>query len=287
MLYRIRCATDPWLSDITAYIFAVDELGGGKLWLLLHRSQGRLCRHHPPPRTKKQEMIAKAMTSHNIRRLANYLLRVGDDDWKEKTRPQIILSNYIELGGDGSDITSTINAINHLRGTNKVLHIAIAHPNCDMAKVAEIGEEKLINELIDGLCARGINLRDTAFAVVRHEDKDSHIDYHLLAASTDLNGKAINDSYIGRTAMHIANEISQKYGLSLNKRRGMYKAPQREIQRNDYTQSIVIDAADALGAMLNPQIDDYQEEQMEIELQTRIRNETKTRKKKKHKGLRW
>ena len=28
MLYRIRCATDPWLSDITAYIFAVDELGG-------------------------------------------------------------------------------------------------------------------------------------------------------------------------------------------------------------------------------------------------------------------
>lgn len=28
MLYCIRCATDPWLSDITAYIFAVDELGG-------------------------------------------------------------------------------------------------------------------------------------------------------------------------------------------------------------------------------------------------------------------
>lgn len=260
--------------------------GGGKLWLLLHCSQRRLRRHHPPPHTKKQEMIAKAMTSHNIRRLANYLLRVGDDEWKEKTRPQIILSNYIELGGDGSDITSTIKAINDLRGTNKVLHIAIAHPNCDMAKVADIGEEKLINELIDGLCARGINLRDTAFAVVRHEDKDSHIDYHLVAASTDLNGKAINDSYIGRTAMHVANEISQKYGLSLNKRRGVYEAPQREIQRNDYTQSIVIDAADALGAMLNPQIDDYQEEQLEIELQTRVRNETKARKKKKQKGLR-
>ena len=28
MLYRIRCATDPWLSDITAYIFAVDALWG-------------------------------------------------------------------------------------------------------------------------------------------------------------------------------------------------------------------------------------------------------------------
>ena len=231
-------------------------------------------------------MIAKAMTSHDIRRLANYLLRVGDDEWKEKTRPQIILSNYIDLGGDGSDIASTIKAINNLRHTDKVLHIAIAHPNCDMAKVAEIGEERLINELIDGLCARGINLRDTAFAVVRHEDKDNHIDYHLVAASTDLNGKAINDSYIGGRAMYVANEISQKYGLSLNKRRGVYEAPQREIQRNDYTQSIIIDAADALGAILNPQIDDYQEEQMEIELQTRVRNETKARKKKKQKGLR-
>ncbi len=161
-------------------------------------------------------MIAKAMTSYDIRRLANYLLRVGDDDLKEKTRPEIILSNYIELGGDGSDITSTIRAINRLRGTNKVLHIAIAHPNCDMAKVAEIGEERLINELIDGLCARGINLRDTAFAVIRHEDKDKHVDYHLVAASTDLDGKAINDSYIGGRAMHITNEISKKYGLSLN-----------------------------------------------------------------------
>lgn len=225
------------------------------------------------------------MVSHSITRLAHYVMRVGDEEKFAKTKPEVILSNIVPMGGSADDIITSINYLNRMRRTNKVLHIVISHPNKDMARVTQIGEEKILSELVEGLQEKGINLNDTAWAIVRHEDKDNHIDYHLVAASTDREGRAVNDSYIGRTAMYVANNISKKYGLSLNHQTRVRQVQKVEVQARDYSQSWTSDILDAVAESLaTPQPTEYEEEQAEIELQQLINNAQKARKKKRKRG---
>lgn len=177
-------------------------------------------------------MMAKHQISHNARNLIAYCLRVGyHSDKLEKTRPRVILSNLCPPTKNVKVLTAQIQGANNMRKTDRVHHLIFAHPKTDVKRVSEVGQAKLINEVLDELEKKGINLRDTPFVVIAHTDKDNHIDYHLIAASTDLKGKPIKDSYIGSRAMRAANQISKKYGLSLNndreKKKKIKETPKR------------------------------------------------------------
>lgn len=176
--------------------------------------------------------MAKHQISHNARNLIAYCLRVGyHSDKLEKTRPRVILSNLCPPTKNVKVLTAQIQGANDMRKTDRVHHLIFAHPKTDVKRVSEVGEANLINEVLDELEQKGINLRDTPFVVIAHKDKDNHIDYHLIAASTDLKGKPIKDSYIGSRAMRGTNQVSKKYGLSLNNDRAKKKerkeAPKR------------------------------------------------------------
>lgn len=165
-------------------------------------------------------MIAKHQISHKASALISYVLRTNRNaNLAQKTNPEIILSNIISGSQKPQSIVKTINAYNALRRsgkTDKVHHLIFSHPRKDMPRVDDVGEEQIIERVLLQLQKKGIDLYSVPFCVVRHEDKENVIDYHLVAASTNQQGKAINDSYIGSRAMKICNDISRELGLSLN-----------------------------------------------------------------------
>lgn len=178
--------------------------------------------------------MAKHQISHNARNLIAYCLRVGKHQGlQEKTRPRILLSNLCPETKSVKVLNAQIQGANDLRKTNRVHHLIFAHPNTDAGAVREVGEAQLIREAIDGLKAKGINLDDTPYVVIAHYDKDNHMDYHLIAASTDLKGKPIKDNYIGSRAMNITNQISKKYGLTLNNDKSQKKKKEQKVERVD------------------------------------------------------
>ena len=173
-------------------------------------------------------MMAKHQISHNARNLIAYCLRVGKHQNKlDQTKPRILLANLCPPIKNLKALTSAIKGANNMRSTDRVHHLIFAHPKTDAKRVSEVGEKELIQEAIEGLKKRGINLDDAPYVVIAHQDKDNHIDYHLIAASTDLKGKPIKDSFIGSRAMNITNQISKKYGLSLNNDREKKKKQQQ------------------------------------------------------------
>lgn len=175
-------------------------------------------------------MMAKHQISRNVSNLIAYCLRVGKHQNKlEQTRPRILFSNLCPPTKNLKALTASIKGANDMRKTDRVHHIIFAHPKSDAKKVLEVGESKLIQEAIQALKTKGINLDDAPFVVIAHQDKDNHIDYHLIAASTDLNGKPIKDSYIGSRAMKATNDISKKYGLALNNDKGKKKQKVEEV----------------------------------------------------------
>lgn len=177
-------------------------------------------------------MMAKHQISHNARNLIAYCLRVGKHQNKlVQTRPRILLANLCPAQKNVKALTAAIQGANEMRKTDRVHHLIFAHPKSDIKRVSEVGERKLIQEAIEGLKEKGINLDDAPYVVIAHQDKDNHIDYHLIAASTDLKGKAIKDGYIGSRAMKITNDISKKYGLALNndKAKGKRKQNAEEV----------------------------------------------------------
>lgn len=203
-------------------------------------------------------MIAKHQISHNVRNLIAYCLRIGKHQEKlEQTKPRILMANLCPPTKNLKALVATIQGANNMRHTDRVHHLIFAHPKSDVRQVAKIGEDRLIQEAIDGLKEKGINLDETPYVVIAHQDKENHIDYHLIAASTNLKGRAIKDGYIGSRAMHITNEISKKYGLSLNNdktKRQRKKVEVKPIAQPEKVTSEKIELADVQAIEVDPSV---------------------------------
>lgn len=99
----------------------------------------------------------------------------------------------------------TFQASQNPRLKSPVLHIILSWPPVE--KLSSNMMTTIAKEYMENL-----QIKETQFAVVRHDDRDHH-HLHLVINRVSNSGKTIKDNYIGLRGKKVAQQLTIKYGL--------------------------------------------------------------------------
>lgn len=132
-----------------------------------------------------------------------------DYSLQEKKESTILKHNYCS-GMNGKEVNQEFKTFQHYNEKCKTPTLSIVlSPEPKNGK--ELSNKQMVN--VTNRFMEEMGLSEHQYIAVQHKDKE-HKHIHIYANRIDFNGKAYNDSFVGKKASRMADKVAKELGLT-------------------------------------------------------------------------